>query len=353
MSSQPAVESNAFFRVVRSIGQVEVLVVALTTLYGLLNTDSPPGPTAWVACTLVYLFLLAVLRALPPTRCAPARRIHLQLVLMVVFLAALAAAQRQLSSPLMHLCLLPVLTSALLLERGATAGLLTLVLAGWLGAGVAAQGLSWLSLRSLALILTDMAPALLAAFLTHALRQDLARYRNHLRALAEHDELSGLLRHGAFRERADEALEAARSQGQPCAILLVDVDKLTEINERFGHHSGDRALAAVAAGLRRAVRATDLCGRFGGDRYAVLMPGCGRPAAELMAGRIRHHVYSATQDFDYAMHRLSVSTGVAVQPDDGQDLRRLLRSANRALQRDRSARDGPTGKAPASGIAPR
>lgn len=352
MSSQPATQGNAFDQVVRSIGQVEVLVVALTTLYGLLNTDSPPGPTGWIACTLGYLLLLAVLRALPPNQCPPALRIHLQLVLMVLFLATLAGAQRQLSSPLMHLCLLPVLTSALLLERSATAGLLALVLSGWLGAGVAAQGLSWLSLRSLALVLTDMAPALLAAFLTHALRQDLARYRSHLRALAQHDELSGLLRHGAFRERADEVLEAARAQGQPCAILLVDVDNLTEINERFGHDSGDRALAAVAAGLRRAVRATDLCGRFGGDRYAVLMPGCGRPAAEIMAGRIRHQVYSATQDFDYAMHRLSVSTGLAVQPDDGQDLRRLLRTANRALQRDRGARAGANGRASASGVAP-
>lgn len=353
MSPQRPDPQQGALPLARSIGEVEILLVALTAIYFLLASDTMAGRTAWGACTATYLALLGVIRLLPASRARPGLRVQVQVVLMVLFLAALSAIDGPLASPLMHLCLLPVLVSAMLLPRSATAWLLALVLSARLAAGVAVGGLAWLTARSLGLVLADMAPALLAAFLTHGLRHELARSLSNLRDLAGRDELTGLLSHVAFRRLLRETLETARAQGVPCAVLLVDVDNLAAINERFGHDRGDRALAAVAAALRRAIRSSDTCGRFGGDRFAVLLPGCGGQGAEIMAGRIRHQVFAATQDFDYAMRRLSVTTGVAVQPEDGLEAGQLLRAADQALRRNRDARPGPTGGPPAARPAPR
>ena len=122
---------------------------------------------------------------------------------------------------------------------------------------------------------------------------------------------------------------------------MIDVEQLGQINDRFGHEAGDRALRAVAASIQRATRAGDLCARYGGDEFVILLPRCGRAAADAVANRIRHDVFSGTQDFDYAMRRLAVTIGVAAAPDDGHELRSLFRKAVRNLRKEKQSRRCP------------
>ena len=101
------------------------------------------------------------------------------------------------------------------------------------------------------------------------LRSAEAFYQN----LSEHDPLTGLYNERAFRDRYKRSMERAARGHQPISLLLVDVDHLKAINDRYGHLIGNEALVHVARALRRAKRADDSAARWGGDEFAILLEG--------------------------------------------------------------------------------
>lgn len=258
------------------------------------------------------------------------------------------------AGPLSHLYLLPVVTTALLLGRRDTGLLLLSILIGRLLVGVLLRDTDWLTLPPLIELFAEMAPTLLVAFLTCALSSDLAQATRTIRFLGERDELTGLYNLRTFSKLAEVEYSQAERDSAPSALLMVDIEQLARINDRFGHEAGDRALQAVAAGISRAIRDGDLCARYGGDEFVILLPRCGRAAADVVANRIRHDVFSGTQDFDYAMRRLAVAIGVAAAPEDGHELRILFRKAVRNLRKEKQARQtrAPDDMAPSRQLAP-
>jgi diguanylate cyclase (GGDEF)-like protein len=103
---------------------------------------------------------------------------------------------------------------------------------------------------------------------------------------AFHDGLTGLSNRVLFHDRLDHALALHHRDGRPLAVLFCDLDDFKAVNDRFGHHAGDRLLRAVADRLRAAVRDGDTVARVGGDEFAVLLEGGGdatQPAERIMA----------------------------------------------------------------------
>ena len=122
---------------------------------------------------------------------------------------------------------------------------------------------------------------------------------------------------------------------------MIDMDRLKDINDGFGHEAGNSAITLVAQCLQRSIRGTDTAARFGGDEFAVLLPGASPEVAEAVVKRVRHNVYKTTLDLRSRMIRCSVSIGVVNYPKDGRDMRELLSMADRKMYRDKELRRAP------------
>jgi diguanylate cyclase (GGDEF)-like protein len=129
------------------------------------------------------------------------------------------------------------------------------------------------------------------------------------------------------------------------ALLMIDLDKLKDINDAFGHEAGNSALTLVAECLQRSIRNTDYAARFGGDEFAVLLPGASPEIAEAVVKRVRHNVFKTTLDLRSRMIRCNVSIGVANYPKDARDMRDMLSIADRQMYRDKELRRAPGSEA--------
>jgi diguanylate cyclase (GGDEF)-like protein len=160
---------------------------------------------------------------------------------------------------------------------------------------------------------------------------------SQLKAQARTDAKTGVLNVGAWQGEADLAVVRARRRGQPLAVLLADVDHFKEVNDTYGHLTGDAMLRTLAAEMRQQVRESDLVGRFGGEEFAILLGGTTTEEACRVAERIRRGtgvVKVLTKD---TIVGVTVSLGVAVLGVHGADLSELLDAADRALYRAKRA----------------
>jgi len=176
--------------------------------------------------------------------------------------------------------------------------------------------------------LTMLAPVLLVQqSLTHA----------QLRAAARLDSKTGLLNAQAWQAEAEREIVRANRERRPLAILIGDLDHFKQVNDTFGHLTGDVALRAAAGALGTGLRPSDLLGRFGGEEFTVVLPGTGAVEAHRIAERLRQAVAEATVLVGDVRVPLSVSLGVAVLGRHGDDLTDLLAAADAALYRAKDA----------------
>jgi diguanylate cyclase (GGDEF)-like protein len=156
--------------------------------------------------------------------------------------------------------------------------------------------------------------------------------RNQIEALAHAaavDPLSGLFNRRYFQHRLAEELERARRHEMPLALAMIDLDSFKAVNDQFGHLVGDAIIRHAAELLRLSVRVFDVCTRFGGDEFAIVMPGSSYEAAINIAERIRERIAAARFDELNGL-QLTASIGVAVA--SGQlGMRDLIGRADRAL----------------------
>jgi diguanylate cyclase (GGDEF)-like protein/PAS domain S-box-containing protein len=180
----------------------------------------------------------------------------------------------------------------------------------------------WLDISTATIEFDGMLASLVSAF-------DLTQRKHaeeNVQLLAVTDPLTGLGNYRRLVEALDAEVERTGRTGRPFAVLLLDLDGLKKINDRYGHLIGSQALCRLADVLRVFCRAIDTAARYGGDEFAVILPETTPAAARLVAARIRSRLAK-----DSLQPPLSASIGVAVYPQDGETMEALIRTADREL----------------------
>ncbi len=155
------------------------------------------------------------------------------------------------------------------------------------------------------------------------------RMADELNSRARTDDLTGLPNFRAFRERIDLEIARAVRYGQKFGILVLDLDRFKQYNDRFGHLAGNDALQRVATIIRETVRAVDFPARYGGEEFAVIVPLADGGALARLAERLRANVEAMPAAPDCA--QLTISIGAAIQPSDGASAEALFHTADERL----------------------
>jgi diguanylate cyclase (GGDEF)-like protein len=153
-----------------------------------------------------------------------------------------------------------------------------------------------------------------------------ARLFEQVRAMAVSDPLTGLANYRRLISVLEAELDRSRRTLRPFSIVLLDMDGLKTINDRYGHLTGSRALVRLGKILRNHSRAIDTAARYGGDEFAVVLPEAGKDIASRVVSRIRERLAAEPEQ-----PALSVSAGVAAFPEDGDSPEKLLGAADHAL----------------------
>ncbi|MFI4921096.1 MAG: GGDEF domain-containing protein, partial [Gammaproteobacteria bacterium] len=159
------------------------------------------------------------------------------------------------------------------------------------------------------------------------------------------DLLTGLPNRRAMHLRFDEEVARCRRQKQSFGLVLFDIDLFKQINDTCGHYVGDAVLKHIAATLERHKRGEDVLGRIGGEEFLVVLPQHGREECIRAADRLRQAVEGARSHEEAAAPTATVSGGVAIFPEDGQDWDRLYMAADKRMyQAKRAGRNKVEGR---------
>lgn len=185
-----------------------------------------------------------------------------------------------------------------------------------------------------------------------ALSREAAREQaNTYARAAAIDPLSGLFNRRYLRERLEEELQRAQRHGSPVGFLMLDIDDFKRVNDRFGHAAGDAVIGAVADILKRSVRKFDVCARFGGEEFAVVMPGSTAGSTASIAERIRQRIERHRLDLpELTDLRVTASIGLSVSGSSSAE--ELVQRADDALYRAKHAGKNRVIGAETSGDAP-
>lgn len=166
------------------------------------------------------------------------------------------------------------------------------------------------------------------------LQDALLKAHEKLQFEAAHDGLTGIWNRRAILDLLKKEVERHHRNGQSLGIIMADVDHFKRVNDSYGHPAGDTVLRQVSERIAKSLRGYDFVGRYGGEEFLVIVPGCDAENLRISAERIRNSISNHSMETDAGQISLTISLGVvSVQANSVYDYETMLQAADTALYR--------------------
>ncbi len=324
-AADDARNSAAYDRIVRVVAMVFILA-ALTVV-----TVSGVWPEAQGGVTLLLVvaaLVVLVVHDVLPASVARTVIFAIEGLVAVGLTAALVAVTGRQASPFFPVFLLIVSGAALVISARATFVLATLAIAGYIAAVAVGDGTSLVA-ATVSTISINVTALLLLTYVSMAIARMQRRSRDAAIRMSTIDAMTGLYNRPFLFSSIEQEIARSTRTGRGFCLLMMDLDELKPINDRYGHFVGDRALRAVSDVIKFGVRRIDIPARYGGDEFVVLLPETDPTGGYVLGEKIRQGVSELVVPGTEV--RTSMSVGMVAYPEDGRTADELMISADRAM----------------------
>ena len=318
----------AYDRVVRIVSWSFILIASVIVAASGLWAASEPA--IFVLLALAGLFVLVVHDLLPPNALGNAKYV-VEGSMGITFVTLLVLLTGGDSSPFFFAYPLIVAGAALVVAPPITVALAAIACFGYVVTSLSGTGSFPPPAATLAAVGVNLTALILLAYVGMVVAREQRRSRNEAIRLSTIDSLTGLYNRSFFFGALEREIQRSARSGRGFCLLMMDLDGLKAINDRFGHFHGDRVLRGVGEVVGRGVRRIDVAARYGGDEFVALLPETDPTGAYVVAEKIRIGVVELAFDGAARDIRASLSIGVVTYPDDGGTADELMISADQAM----------------------
>jgi diguanylate cyclase (GGDEF)-like protein len=305
-----------------------VVVVLLIVSAGQLR--QPVQPQVFATLVTAPLLVLLVHELMPPGSHRTAR-IVLEGSAAIAFLTMLVLLTGGSASPFFFLYALLVGRAALIARPGATLALIVETLAAYAVASVSGLSNASTARETLAVVGVNLTVLLLLAYSGIVVGGIQRRTRDAAIRLSTVDSLTDLGNRAFLFNTVEREVERGRRFGRGFCLLMMDVDGLKSINDRYGHYQGDIVLRGVAGVIKANLRGIDVAARYGGDEFVALLTETDPTGAWVVAEKIRQVASELTLEAGGQRITTSLSIGVVSYPEDGPTADELMIAADEAM----------------------
>lgn len=321
----------------RSMAELQWLLLILVILYFFIPTRPITNNDGLIITMVSYSVFVLLFRYINFQSRETRLKLAVETWAMIAFISIVLAFTGQVESPLLNLYLLVIIACAITLGKVMTLLEVILIACCYLYMGYLSYSNGLFAAETFTMLMAKFSPFLLVAYVTSMLAADILHAKQRITLLSKTDDLTGLLNMRAFNNILEREIARVIRYAQPFTVIMIDVDGLKSVNDRYGHTVGSRLIKMIAHSIGQSVRSTDVLARYGGDEFIILMTHTSTEHAQVAAERIRTAIHNTA--FDTKGNRISttVSVGIASYPECVEEPAEVLEKADIALYKSKQS----------------